>query len=55
MFDAVEDEQLFENVLTALTKCAELEDDAVWAKEASLNESVEVPFKRYENISRIAL
>ena len=47
MFHAVECEQQFENALTALTAYSEREDDAVFAKETSLNETVEVPFQRY--------
>ncbi|GFQ85931.1 hypothetical protein TNCT_622081 [Trichonephila clavata] len=37
VLDAVEDEQQFENALTALTACSECKDDAVFAKEESLN------------------
>ena len=44
MFDAVENEQEFENALTDLTAFSDLEDDTVFAKEASLNEIVEIPF-----------
>ncbi|GFT15562.1 uncharacterized protein NPIL_695101 [Nephila pilipes] len=49
VFDAVEDEQYFENALTALAACPQSKDDAVIAKEASLNETVEVVFERYED------
>ncbi|GFT85710.1 hypothetical protein NPIL_456831 [Nephila pilipes] len=42
-------EFLFENALTALNACSEGKDDAVIAKEASLNETVEVPNESYED------
>lgn len=46
--DAVEGEQQSENALAALTACFERENDAILAKEVSLNETVEVHFERYE-------
>ncbi|GFY61323.1 hypothetical protein TNIN_370521 [Trichonephila inaurata madagascariensis] len=45
LFDVVEGE----NSLTVLTACSERKDDAVFAKEASLNETVEVSFQRYKD------
>ncbi|GFY07444.1 hypothetical protein TNCV_5086291 [Trichonephila clavipes] len=42
------DEQQFENALTVRIACSERKDDAVFAKESSLNETVQVPFERYE-------
>ncbi|GFR12007.1 hypothetical protein TNCT_614681 [Trichonephila clavata] len=44
VFDAVEDEQEFENVLPALTACSDREYRTIFAKEASLNETIEVSF-----------
>ena len=55
MFNAVEDEQQFEDFLTVLTACSEHKNVAVFAKEAPLNETVEVPFELYEDTLRITL
>ena len=48
VFDAVEDEQQFRNALATLTACSEREGDALFAKEAFLNETVEVPIEHYK-------
>ncbi|GFW04616.1 sorting nexin-13 [Trichonephila clavipes] len=45
----LEDEKQFENALTSLNACSKHKDDAVLVKEASLDETVEVPFENYED------
>lgn len=47
---SVEEEEQFENALSVLTAYSKLDDDAVLAKKACLNQIAKVPFERYDNV-----